>query len=319
MERVADMTARSALAASVGLQAVITAFLGWTLNEADSLLILVFAASACMLCGALTARGDNGGRAWRGPTIAPLISLNVWTAVSFISFFLGVAIHSAAVVFTLEASFAPLGLIVWTALRAQRGDIQPRPGLAQCWAAFLLAVLGALLVAVIAQSDSGRMTALFVASVLGVLAGVAAGRVARISRDLSRHRVGVAQVMTHRFYVTAIVAAGALFALVPNGFLRPPALHVGVIGLGALASVVVPIYLLQYSMQRLEPLAVTAALATMPAIAIAVELVSGQSVSWIILLLGALLVPANLALMLTRANGRKPPGPRDLQPEMEYQ
>jgi drug/metabolite transporter (DMT)-like permease len=316
MERIADMTARSALAASVGLQAVITAALGLSLNEADSLLMLVFAALACMLCGALTRRGDDGGRAWREPTIAPLISLNVWTAVSFISFFLGVSVHSAAVVFTLEASFAPLGLIVWTALHVQS---VARPGPAQCFAGFFLAVLGALLVAVIAQSDTGGMTALFVASVLGILAGVAAGRVAYISRDLGRQGIGVGQVMTHRFYLTAIVAAGALFTLVPSGFLRPPALHIGLIGAAAFGSVVVPIYLLQYSMQRLEPLAVTAALATMPAIAIAVELISGQSVSWTVLLLGALLVPGNLVLMLTRANGVEPPAPQALQPEMEYQ
>jgi drug/metabolite transporter (DMT)-like permease len=319
MERVTEVTARLALAASVGLQAVITALLGISLNAADSLLMVLFAAAASMLCGVPTTRGIDSGRARREPTTAPLISLNVWTAVSFISFFLGVAVHSAAVVFTLEASFAPLGLIVWTALRGRGVDLHPRPGPAQCWAACLLAVLGALLVAVIAQSDSGGMTELFVASVLGVLAGVAAGRVAGISRDLSRHGVGVAQVMTHRFYLTAIVAVGALLALVPTGLLTPPALQIGVIGLGALASIVVPIYLLQYSMQRLEPLAVTAALATMPTIAIAVEFVSGQPVSWIVLLLGALLVPGNLALMLTHTNRLEPHAAQAQPSEMEYQ
>lgn len=305
------MTACSALAAGVGLQAVITAALGLSLTEGDSLLMLVIAALACMLAGIATRRGDNDGRAWRGPTIALLTSLNVWTAVSFISFFLGVAVHSAAVVFTLEASFAPLGLIVWTAIRTHA-----RPGPAQCWAALLLAVLGTLSVAAIARSDSGGMAALLVASGLGVLAGVAAGRVARTSRDLARHGVGVSQVMTHRFYLTAIVATGALFTFVPNGFLRPPALHVGLIVAAALATVVVPIYLLQYSMQRLEPLAVTAALATMPAIAIVVELTSGQSMSGMVLLLGILFVPATLVLTLTRGNETKPRAPQTLQPEM---
>lgn len=319
MERVTDVTARLALAASVGLQAVVTASLGISLNAADSLLMVLVAAAAPMVCGLLAKRGDRGGYAWRGTTMAPLISLNVWTAVSFISFFLGVAVHSAAVVFTLEASFAPLGLIVWAALAGRCVDLHPRPGPAQCWTASLLAVLGALLVAVIAQSDSGGTTELFVASVLGALAGVAAGRVAGISRDLGRHGVGVAQVMTHRFYLTAIVAAGALLALVPTGLFARPTLHIGVIGLGALASIVVPIYLLQYSMQRLEPLAVIAALATMPTIAIAVEFVSGQPVSWIVLLLGALLVPGNLVLMLTQTNRPKPLAAQAQPSEMEYQ
>jgi hypothetical protein len=318
MERVADVTARLTLAASVVLQAVITASLGLSLNEADSLLMLVVAASACMLCGALVLRGDDGGRTWGGATTAPLISLNFWTAVSFISFFLGVAIHSAAVVFTLEASCAPLGLIVWAALRARGAPPRPRPGPAQCWAACLLAALGMLLVAVIAGADPGGKTELFVASALGVLAGFAAGRVAHISRDLGRRGVGVAQVMTHRFHLTTFVAMAALLTLVPGGVLAPPALPVGVIGAGALASILVPIYLLQYSMQRVEPPTVTAALATMPTIAIAVELASGRSVSWIVLLLGALLVPGNLALMLTQAKTAKPPGARPLYAEMEY-
>jgi drug/metabolite transporter (DMT)-like permease len=319
MERVADMTARWALAASVLLQAAITAALGWSLNEADSLLILVFAALTCMVCGALTSRPKDGGRVWRRPTTARLISLNVWTAVSFISFFIGVAVHSAAVVLTLEASAAPLALIVWTALGTHRADQRPHPGPAQCATAFVLAVVGMLLVVVVAQSDPARTSALLVASVLAVLAAVAAGRVASISRELGQHGVGVAQVMAHRFYLTTAVAVSALLALVPQGVLAPPVLHASLIGAGALATVVVPMYLLQYSMQRLEPLAVTAALAAAPAIAIAVDLASGQSVSWLVLMLGALLVPGNLALMLARGHPLKPLARQTLQPEMEYQ
>jgi hypothetical protein len=63
---------------------------------------------------------------------------------------------------------------------------------------------------------------------------------------------------------------------------------------------VVPLFLLQYGMQRLTPLSVTAALATMPAITIAIELASGRPVSWIVLFLGVLIVPANLALLVTQ-------------------
>lgn len=299
------MMAPLALAASVVFQSVITTSLGLSLNEADSLLMLLCAVSATQVCAVWTRRGSRGVP-WRGPSKAALISLNVWTAVSFISFFAGVAVYSAAVVFTLEAACAPLGLLVWTQLGGRNRRSHQRSGPPQCWAACLLAVLGASLVAVIALSDPSRMRELCVAGVLGVLAGVAAGRVASLSRELNRCGFGAAQVMSQRFYLTALAALAALVTLVPARLVAPPALPVGVIAAAALTSIVAPIYLSQYAMQGLEPSTVTAALATMPAIAIAVELVAGRSVGWIVLLLGALLVPANLLLILAQAKGLAP-------------
>jgi hypothetical protein len=288
-----------ALVASIALQAVITALLGLSLTPADSLLLLVIAATACTLLGALAGRGNRTTSVARAPDRRTLVWLNVWTAVSFVAFYLGVAVHSAAVVFTLEASFAPLTVVACSAVRAHRGGSEARPGSAQCRAACLLAALGTALVVVLAQSDSVEMIPLLVAAALGVIAGVAAGGVATVCRDLGRNGIGVGQVMAQRFYATWFLATTALLTLVPSGLLAPPALHVGLVGVAALAAVVVPLFLLQHAMQRLAPVSVTAALGTMPAITIGVELASGRAISFAALLLALLIVPASLALLVT--------------------
>jgi hypothetical protein len=97
-----------AMVAGVSLQAVITALLGLSLTAADSLQMLGFAAAACTLLGTVAARGNRRISVGRAG-VRQLVWLNVWTAVSFMAFFLGVAADSAGVVFALEASFAPLG------------------------------------------------------------------------------------------------------------------------------------------------------------------------------------------------------------------
>lgn len=291
-----------ALVANIVLQTVITALLGLSLSAADSLLLLALAAAASMVLGAVVARVRGRVEIRRGSGLRRLAWLNVWTAVSFIAFFLGVAVHSAGVVFTLEASFAPLGVTVWTAFRAYRGDNRALPGRAQWCEVVVPGLLGTSLVAVMASSDPGGMIALLVAAVLGVVAGVAAGGTVIVSRELGRDEVGVGQVMAHRFYATGVFAVTALLTLIPCGLLAPPGLHVGILGVAALGSVVAPLFLAQYAAQRLAPIALAAGLATMPAITIAIELASGRAVGWMVLLLGALIVPANLVLLATQSH-----------------
>jgi drug/metabolite transporter (DMT)-like permease len=296
-----------ALVAGIALQAVVTALMGLSLTAADSLLMLVFAAVACTLLGAVAARRNRRVSVGRIPGLRQLVWLNMWTAVSFVAFFLGVAVDGAAVVFTLEATFAPLGVTAWTAFFVHRGGTQPVPGAAQWWPACLLAVVGMSLVAGMAPPDSGGRIALVVAAMLGVVAGVAAGGLVIVSRRLGCSGVGVGQVMAHRFYATGTFVVTALLTLVPCGLLTPPALNVGLIGVAALACIVAPLFLLQYAMQRLAPVSVAAALATMPAITIAIELASGRAMSWIVLLGGALIVPGNLALLVTQQQKRVSP------------
>jgi hypothetical protein len=290
-----------ALLAGNGLHAVITALLGLSMiTVADSLLILAIAAAACTLLGAVAARRDLAVSAAGARITCTFGWLNLWTAVTFLAFFLGVAVYSAVVVFTLAASFAPLAVTAWSALQARRSHAPTRPGLPQWSAVCLLAVLGVSLVAALAGSDSRGIVALLVAAALGVIDGVAGGGVAIVSRDLGSNGVGLWQVMAHRYYVTVVVAGLALLVLVPSGVLAAPTLSLSMSIGAAFASLVVPFFLMQYAIQRLAPVLVTAALALVPVIALFVEMAAGRAVSWPAMLLGLLIVPASLAIFATR-------------------
>ncbi len=297
-----------ALLAGNGLHAVITSLLGLSMITAsDSLAILAIAAAAStVLGGAVAARRKSAACP---PDPRALAWLNLWTAVTFVSFFLGVAVYGAVVVFTLGASFAPLAVTTWSGLQALRtpaGDqASGRPSRAQWCAVGLMAVLGASLVAALAGTDSRGIGALLVAAALGVIDGMAAGGVAIVSRSLGRDGAGVWQVMAHRYYATVVVSVVALLILVPSGLLAAPSMSLSISIAAAFGSLVVPFFLIQYAVQRLAPVLVTAALALIPVIALFVEMAAGRAVPWPALLLGLLIVPASLAIFATE---QKPAG-----------
>jgi drug/metabolite transporter (DMT)-like permease len=280
-----------------GLHAVITSLLGLSMITAsDSLAILAIAAGACTVLGGAAAGRNPAARL---PDPRALAGLNLWTAVTFVAFFLGVSVYGAVVVFTLGASIAPLAVTAWSALQARSNLASRCPSRAQWCAVGLMAVLGASLVAALAGTDPRGIVALLVASVLGVIDGVAAGGVAIVSRGLGRDGVGVWQVMAHRYYLTVVIAVAALVILVPSGLMAAPSMSLSMSIAAAFGSLVVPFFLIQYAVQRLAPVLVTAALALIPAIALFVEMAAGRAVSWPVLALGLLIVPASLTIFAT--------------------
>lgn len=303
-----------ALIAGNGLHAVITALLGLSMiNPADSLLILAIAAAASAVLGALgVRRSASSAISDAAPGLAgnrALWWLNVWTAVTFLAFFLGVAVYGAVVVFTLGASIAPLAVTTWAGFQAKRVDAMTRPSAAQWCAVGVLAVLGGALVVALAGSDSRGTVALLVASGLGVIDGVAAGAVAIVSRGLGSSGVSVSQVMAHRYYATVVVTVVALLVLVPSGLLAAPKMTVGMAIGAAFASLVVPFFLMQYAIQRLSPVLVTGTLALVPAIALFVEMADGVAPNWPALVLALLIVPASLAIFATQHRPVAVPAP----------
>jgi hypothetical protein len=295
-----------ALVAGIGLQAAVTALLGLSLTAADSLLMLVFAAAACTVLATVAARGSRHVSVGHAPGFAAagLVERVDRGVVRGLLFGRGGrqrvrGVHVGSIVCPAWGD----GIDGFSlASRRQSACAWPH----SMGAARVLAVLGTSLVAVMARSDPGRRIALLVAGMLRVIAGIAAGGVAIVSRGLGRSGVGVGQVMAHRFYATETFAVTALLTLIPCALLAPLVLDVGVIGVGALACIVAPLLLGQYAMQRLAPVSCTAAaVATMPAITIAVELASGRALSWMVLLLGVLIVPGNLALLVTQQQPEK--------------
>jgi drug/metabolite transporter (DMT)-like permease len=295
------------------LHAVITSLLGLSMiTPSDSLAILAIAAGACtVLGGAAAGRRPHQPGQQRLPDPGALAWLNLWTAVTFVAFFLGVAVYGAVVVFTLGASFAPLAVTVWSSRQAGNPALG-RPSRAQWCAVGLMAVLGASLVVALAGTDPRGIGALLVASVLGVIDGIAAGGVAIVSRSMGRDGVGVWQVMAHRYYATVAVAVVGLLILVPTGLMAAPSMSLSMSIAAAFGSLVVPFFLIQYAVQRLAPVLVTAALALIPAIALFVEMAAGRAVSWPALALGLLIVPASLAIFA--AEHKRPSA---VEPEVE--
>lgn len=289
-----------ALAAGVGLQAIVTALMGISLTAADSLLLLVFAAMGATVSGRLLGRRHRqAAPAASSPSRSSVVKLNLWTAVMFLAFFLGVSTHGAAVMFTLEASLAPLAVLMWTANQSRRNACLPEVPSPQWVAAAVLAGLGVSLVAVQAH-ETLIGSNLLAGSALGVIAAVAAGGVIVVSRELGLAGVSVCDAMGIRFNATLALALAGFLACVPAGVLGAPQLHVGITLVAAFASIVIPMFLLQFAMQRLAPASITAVLATIPALTFGTELLSGQVVSAVAVLASLLIVPASLVLLLTQ-------------------
>ncbi|WP_445166066.1 hypothetical protein ACTXG7_19595 [Mycolicibacterium sp. Dal123E01] len=292
------MTAWFALALGIAMQAVITALLGLSLTPADSLMLLMLAALICTVSGRLFGpQTDNAGETADLPN-SVVLRLNLWTAVMFVAFFLGVATHGAPVVFTLEATLAPIAVLAWRSLTSEHRATRFQ------WAlAAVLAALGAGIVTLLAHNTFSDIRALLTASALGVAAAVAAAGVIVISRELGRTGVDARKVVGRRFVATLAITSVAQLILIPVGLIEPPSLHFGVAAGAALASIVVPIYLLQFAMHRLSPTTITAGLATIPALTFATEFLVGHQVEPVAVLLSIFIMPASLALLRAETQG----------------
>lgn len=302
-----------ALLAGILLQAVVTSLLGLSMTRGDSLVLVAMAAGMCMLCGWFKRPGST-------PLVAPrtrsLVWMNVWTAIMFIAFFLGVSLHGAPVVFAIESSFVPFMVVAWTTITARRQGCR-RPDVAQQSVAALLAGLGCALVVVLARDNATATTELVAASVMGVIASGGAAAVMILSRQLGRAGVSVAHVMSRRFVLTLALATAGLILLVPAGVIEAPHLGLGIAAVGALASITAPMYLMQFGMQRLAPTSVTAAVATVPAITFVVAMVCGDPVSLSALLLSLLIVPGSVALLMAQRTQQLPVADRPVGDERE--
>lgn len=292
-----------ALCLGVAMQAVITALLGLSLTPADSLVMLVLAALTCTVSGRLGGHQPHAVSTSAARTAPALVRLNAWTAVMLMAVFLGVACHGAPVVFALEATLAPLGVLVWTSVKPR---CTTRATGLQWSLATVLAALGIGLVAVLAHVTVDRLTALLTASTFGIIAAFAAAGVVVVSRELGQLNITARQVVGRRFQLTFVIAGAALLTLVPAGMIEPPRLHLGVAAAAALTSIAVPIFLLQYAMHHLSPMSVTAAWTTIPALTFGGEALVGRQVDAVAVLLSLLIVPVSLLLLRAETYALQP-------------
>jgi drug/metabolite transporter (DMT)-like permease len=298
-----------ALVAAILSQVVATALLGLSLDAFGGLL-LVFVGAVLATASAMwwlrRRPQDVPADAARAELRPVLLRLNCWTAVSLLAFFLGVVAHSAGVLFTLEVATAPVAVTIGTARRARSQGITG-PGLAQWVGAVTLILIGATTVALI-EVDGTSATGLVVSIALGLIAGGSVGAVVMLSERLGSSGAGVAYVMANRFHLTYMLAAvGAVFVFV-LGSPAPVGSELALVALAGLATMSVPMYMLQFAMQRMRPLSVTTALATMPVLTLLTELVAGSAPGTLRLVVALLIVPVSAVLVIAQRRRAAPTG-----------
>lgn len=305
------------LVAAVVLQAVTTALLGLSFSVADSVVMLTIGAGSAAAVGALWLR--------RRPELKPppvvrlsvrgaLVRLNVWSAICFGAFFLGIVVHEAPIVFALEVGFAPLAATVWSWHQGGRSAPAPR----QWVGAGVMAVLSLAMAGIAQLSNPASLAGVLLGWGLGVVAGVAVAALAITSRSLGAQGISFPYVIANRFHATYVGAAVVLAALLAAGQLSISATRLAIIAAFAVAAMVIPLILLQFAMLKLNPLSVTAALAAVPAATALLTALAGGGVSWHVTALAVLIVPVSLWLAArsasTRAASPQPASPQPASP-----
>lgn len=198
-----------------------------------------------------------------------LWQMNAASAVTFLGFYLALAWVPAALGASLVAGVGPLAVLLMGAL----GGTKPSGPAGWARAVLLLAVSLAT-AACIQPGPLWRAGPLvYAGAALAVLAGFGAACLAVVSRRLGALGVHPTRVMAHRFHLTYVLAA-AVLAL--QGGSGTSELSLGATALIALVGVVVPLYLLQISIQRCPPLVTMVLLTAVPGLTYVTQVAFGD-------------------------------------------
>ncbi|MFJ2111364.1 MULTISPECIES: hypothetical protein [unclassified Streptomyces] len=233
--------------------------------------------------------------------------MNVASAVTFLGFYLAMAWVPAALAASLVAGVGPLAVVVMDAVSGTNAS--GRAG----WARAVL-LLGVSLATATYINPVPVWTAgylVYVGGALAVLAGFGAACLAVLSRRLGGLGVDPTRVMAHRFHLTYVLA-GVVLGLLGGG--GSSELSLGATALAALLGVVVPLYLLQISIQRCPPIVTMVLLTALPGLTYVAQVAFGDAFR----LPAAVMVVVLVALTVGSAllEGRAPRGARP-EPESE--
>jgi drug/metabolite transporter (DMT)-like permease len=297
------------IALSVLLQEGAKGYLSGRLAAGDSLLFsclsFFVAAVVCGCAHGLSWRSRRSTPRRTGPqrsaVLRELLLMNVLTAACFLSVFLALTWIPAALTSGVTAALGPLVVACAGLTGAAR---RPTPA---TWAFVLALLVVGLALAVRLGGGAGSVPAVRTGYglLLAALAGVAIGLLTLVSRRLGRLGVGTTEVMAARFHLTYLLAA-ALIVL--RGGLAPGwARAVPGLALLGICAVVLPLFLMQFALQRTDPLAAVVVLATAPAVSYGSQLLFGASFDAVTLLLIALLIAiAAAAALHDRRAGARP-------------
>lgn len=196
-----------------------------------------------------------------------ILQLNVFTAITFLAFFLSLTFIPASVSSLIEASVGPIVAVGVSRLllddKAKRSDVV---------CAFLLffILFGSSFMIL---DRSGLSVGFFLGAGLSLVAGAAAAVIAVISRGLGLEGINSESVLALRFILAALVSLG--FVLLFGkwtwdiGFIAT-AFSVGFFG------IVLPMFLLQQAMQKIKPIFSMIALSAIPGVTYLSEVFLGS-------------------------------------------
>ncbi|WP_405602976.1 hypothetical protein OG741_29670 [Streptomyces sp. NBC_01410] len=301
---------------SVFLQAGAEGFLSGRLDVTASLRfsVLAFLVTALIFTAITWLRGRTRSKrqateASRGEVRRLLWEMNAASALTFLGFYLAMAWVPAALAASLVAGVGPLAVVLIGTVRARN------PGGPAGWARAVLLLAVSLATAACVQPGSLREVGylVHVGGALAVLAGFGAAYLAVVSRRLGALGVDPTRVMAHRFHLTYVLA-GAVLLLRGGG--AASELSLGVTALTALVGVVVPLYLLQISIQRCPPIVTMVLLTAVPGLTYVAQVAFGDPFRLAAAVMVALLVILTVGFAVLEGRTRRgaPPGP-DVQPD----
>ncbi|GAP48274.1 hypothetical protein [Streptomyces azureus] len=245
-------------------------------------------------------RIDGGER--QQPAAGLLLAMNVVTAVTFLGFYVSLAWIPSALASGVEAAVGPLAV----ALLGLAG--YGRRATAKGWLASAALIVPGAAVAVSLGDGATSGNGLLLGLILVVVAGFGASALAVISAELGRRGVDPVRTTAHRFHLTYL-AGGALLAV--EGGPGPRWLaELPVMLITGLTAVTVPLFLLQFGIQRTDPMLAMVLLTTVPGLTYLAETAfHGGFDGLTFALVGCLVVAATWAALGTARPTGKPHDP----------
>ena len=203
-----------------------------------------------------------------GSYLGLLSLLNVLTAITFIGFYSAISLIPAATATAIEVAVSPLavlfiGILLHSESKTKR-DWVFSAGL------FIVSMLLAWRESTF--TDIGEGSSLVLGVALSLIAGIGASSIAIISKRLGDLNVSAVEVTAHRFHLTYLAA---FVLLLLNGASFPSFDDLLPLFFLAATAVVIPLYLLQVGLQKVDSLLAIIIVTTLPSVTYLFQVVLG--------------------------------------------
>lgn len=221
-----------------------------------------------------------------------LVFLNVFTAITFLSFFQALKFIEPAVVSAIEIGIGPIFVValVWLVFGSPPKTHN------------IIVGSGILAGCVLLMNSALRGSGMLVSSdyaVLGILfslaSGIGAVVITMLSKQLSKNGWSRDAILAHRFYLIVLVSfCIALFEPMPESM--DLSVLLPAIVLVSVAGVLVPLYLLQSAIGKTEPYVIITTMALLPVLTFLWEFLSPRYQWSLLTAIGVLMITVFLVL-----------------------